>query len=171
MTNLNADGTTAGIRADTDRAFVPIDEVNASWRHRSTASGNSLNSRSVPSGVLAWFGPPTSRCRRIASTVGAGGPLPAPSERGAPTALLPSFFALQALTNQFRADGPLPIAIANIALSVPRASSPRARAAAAKGEALNPSPASSKQSSRRAFMVAGLMHDQWGVPAGPGVAS
>jgi cytochrome P450 len=150
---------------------VPIDEVNAEL----AAQINGLRAQlaqqpsPVPSGVLAWFGPTDF-------PNGAEGS-PAISQQeweryylrlqfaALEPQLLPSLYTLQATTNAFRADGPLPIAIANIALSVPTAEfAERVRKAAAAGQPLDPPPGPLPTviEESRAFMVAGLMHDQWG---------
>jgi cytochrome P450 len=81
------------------------------------------------------------------------------------SSLLPPLSAIQTLTTEFRPDGPLPIAIACFQCAVPKPDFTRQVIdAAERGNSLNPAPTdlASVIQPATAFMVAGLLHDQWG---------
>ena len=127
------------------------------------------NSTTIPSGFFAWWG----------DTVfpdGVGN-VPALTQKqwqryyarlqqaALSPGLLPPLQALQALTVDFRPDGPLPIAIASLQLSIVRPEfMQQVVEAAERDTALNPPPLSLEAVIRpaTAFIVAGVMHDQWG---------
>jgi hypothetical protein len=125
---------------------------------------------SVPGGLLAWWG-------RTDFPDGSS-PAPALTQRqweGAYVLLqraalapgiLPPLYAVQGLTSAFRPDGPLPIAVASLRLAACRpAFRDAVLAAATKGSALTPPLPSLGDCIQpaRAFLAAGLLHDQWGL--------
>ncbi len=132
--------------------------------------------RDVPSGVLVWFGDtafptglePTvltpAQWQMYYSRLETGALMPD---------VLPASTALAQLSNEFPADGPVPIAIANVALSVPTADfSKDVEAAAAAGTGLDPAPdgLQSVIEDSHAFLAAGLLAPQFNRPV-PAVRS
>ncbi len=127
------------------------------------------NSTTIPSGFFAWWGDtvfPDGAANVPALTPQAWQRYYARLQQAALSPdLLPSLQTIQALTADFRPDGPLPIAIASFQLSIPRPEfMQRVVEAAGHDAALNPPPPSLEAviQPAMAFIVAGLMHDQWG---------
>ncbi|MEP6692175.1 MAG: cytochrome P450, partial [Gemmatimonadaceae bacterium] len=152
----------------TSNAATPTAGINAELAAQLHALFDAPGASDVPSGVLAWWG-------NTSFPSGVPG-APALSQQDwengytrletaaiAP-GLLPALASLSALTNQFRADGPVPIAIANVALSVTTPEfAARATEAANAGRALDPAPRSLAEvtTGAHAFLAGALLHGQF----------
>lgn len=143
--------------------------INAALKAQLDALLAERNGTTVPSGFFAWWGD-------TAFPSGAAG-APALTQQewerwytrlqqaALSPDLLPSLPVALAQTAEFRPDGPLPIAIASFQLEVPQpAFMQRVVEAAQRGTAITPPlPALGEVAQpATAFMVAGLLHDQWG---------
>lgn len=124
----------------------------------------------VPSGVLHWFGDaefPDGVTSVPVVTQQAWQTYYTRLESAALVpGILPSLVSLTQLTNDCRADGPVPLAIANVAMSVVTPEfSQRVLAAAIAGTGLDPAPEHLAQVTQpaRAFMAAPLLHAQFGM--------
>ena len=124
----------------------------------------------VPSGVLVWFGDnrfPDGQQERVL-TAEQWTSFYSRLETGAlAPGVLPALPALAKLSQQFRADGPVPIAIANVQLSVLRRDFASAvDAAANSGVGLHPAPDGLADviETSRAFMIAGMLAPQYNQP-------
>ncbi|MBI4521905.1 MAG: cytochrome P450, partial [Gemmatimonadetes bacterium] len=124
---------------------------------------------SIPGGLLAWWGKPD-----FPTGAGRAPVLSQPEWEGRYAALqgaaldsgiVTQLLAISAMTKSLRPDGPLPIAIADFGVCVPRPEFARQVGAAARaGRALDPAPVNLAAVIREqpVFMAAGLLHDQWG---------
>jgi hypothetical protein len=129
--------------------------------------------RSVPSGVLAWWG------RTDFPSGAAGAPAMTQEEwtaaysRLEQAALAPGIVPslleqILPLTLGFRPDGPLPVAIASYPLSSVRPAFASQVLAAARARQALPNPVPPLDAiiePAQAFFVSGLLHDQWGMAA------
>jgi cytochrome P450 len=150
--------------------------INATLAEQLHTLFDTPDPREVPSGVLVWFGDTTfpdgreptglspQQWQMYYSRLETGALMPD---------VLPASTALARLSNTFPADGPVPIAIANVALSVPTTDfSKKVEAAAAAGKGLDPAPdgLSSVIENAHAFMAAGILAPQFNKPV-PAVRS
>jgi hypothetical protein len=127
--------------------------------------------RSVPSGMLAWWGRTDfpdgqSRTPVLSQTDWEGWYLRLQQAALVPGSL-PPLPVVKAMTNAIRPDEALPVAIANFRVAAPRAALvQRVQRAAAAGAALDPAPGELGQAieERRVFMASGLLHEQWARP-------
>jgi cytochrome P450 len=169
MTNPNVATPIGSLTPITASQPIIIGPINAALAAQIDALLAQRGPSTIPSGFFAWWG----------DTAFPSGAASAPAltqqeweryyvrlqEAALSPSLLPSLPALRALTTEFRPDGPLPIAIASFDCAVPQpAFMQRVVDAAKRDEPLEPPPPdlASVIQPANVFMVAGLMHDQWG---------
>ncbi len=143
--------------------------INADLGAQLHALFDAPDPRLVPSGVLHWFGDPEFPDGSPNAPVLTQQAWQAYYTRLETAALapgiLPSLSGLGVLSNGFRPDGPVPIAIANVALSVVTPDfQQRVLAAAIGGTGLDPAPAGLAPvvQPARAFLATAFLHSQFG---------
>lgn len=131
----------------------------------------------VPSGVLHWFGDPElpdgTELVPVLSQASWSTYYTRLQTAAIAPGVLPALESITTLSNQYRADGPVPIAIANVALSVVTPEfSQQVLAAALAGTGLDPAPNGLAEVIRpaHAFMATPMLHGQYGMAA-PAVRS
>ena len=169
MTNPVTSTPTTVFTPITANQPVVTGPINAGLAAQLNALLAQRNGTTIPSGFFAWWGD-TTFPDGVAN-------VPALTQQAwlqyysriQQSALSPEIVtsgaALVAQTAEFRSDGPIPIAIAAFQLSaVQPAFQQRVVDAAQQGVALDPPPGplATVIQNGNAFMVAGLMHDQWG---------
>jgi cytochrome P450 len=170
MTNVTSD--TAAARTQTPiTANQPViaGPINSALAAQLNALLAERNGTTIPTGFFAWWGDATFPDGTSNVPVLSQQDFARYYNRLQQAALDPSLITpittLTALTAEFRPDGPLPIAIARFALSTPQpAFMTRVMEAAKADVALNPPPPPLADviQPANAFLVSGLMHDQWG---------
>jgi cytochrome P450 len=169
MTNVNASSSVRTLTPITATQPVIAGPLNSGLAAQLDALLAQRNATTIPTGFFAWWGDSTFPNGTTNTPALSPQDFERYYNRLQQAALDPSLItpitSLVALTAGFRPDGPLPIAIANFALSIPQpAFMAMVVDAAEHNESLNPPPPPLADviQPANAFLVAGLMHDQWG---------